>query len=123
MSAPTIAPPPVVPSPPRHSRWPLVAAICVAVIVLLAAAMLIYDHARRDQIAKGVTIDGVGVGGLSASAARAKIGRELIANLNQPVIVRSGSHHWTLTARGAALTVDADRMVAQALSLSRGGTI
>src|SRR6478672_2285586 len=99
MSAPTIAPPPVVPSPPRHSRWPLVAAICVAVIVLLAAAMLIYDHSRRDQIAKGVTIAGVDVGGLSTSAARTKIDRELIARLNQPVTLRSRTHRWRLTAR------------------------
>ena len=52
-------------------------------IVLLAAAMFIYDHARRDQIAKGVTIAGVNVGGLSEAAARAKIERELIARAEQ----------------------------------------
>jgi len=41
--------------------------------------------------AKGVTIAGVSVGGMSEAAARAKIQRELIAPLNKPVIVRSGS--------------------------------
>ncbi len=100
--------------------WP---AVLVGVLVLLAAAMLIYDHSRREQIAKGVTIDGVDVGGLSASAARAKIQRELIAPLSQPVVVRSGSHRWTLSARRAGLTVDAANMVAQAVSASRGGSI
>jgi lipoprotein-anchoring transpeptidase ErfK/SrfK len=123
MSATAIAPPPVVPSPPRRSRLPIVVAICVGVVVLLAAAMLIYDHSRRDQIAKGVTIDGVDVGGLSASAARTKIDRELIAPLNQPVTLRSRAHRWKLTAREAGLTVDAGDMVAQALSASRGGSI
>jgi lipoprotein-anchoring transpeptidase ErfK/SrfK len=102
---------------------PVVAAICVALIVLLAAAMLIYDHSQRNQIAKGVTINGVNVGGLSASAARTKIDRELIARLNQPVTVRSRTHRWRLTAREAGLTVDAGNMVAQALSASRGGSI
>jgi len=93
------------------------------VLVLLAAAMYVYDHSRRDRIAKGVTIAGVSVGGMSEAAARAKIQRELIAPLNRPVIVRSGSQHWTLTARRAGLTVDAGNMVDQALSVSRGGSI
>jgi lipoprotein-anchoring transpeptidase ErfK/SrfK len=100
-----------------------VAGICAAAIVLLAAAMFIYDHARRDRIANGVTIGGVRVGGLSESAARTKIDSELIARLNAPVTVRSGSRHWTLSARAAGLTVDANNMVAQAISASRRGSI
>ncbi len=123
MSAPAIAPPPVVSLPPRRSRLPIVAAIAVAVLALLAAAMLIYDHSRRDQIANGVTIDGVNVGGLRAAAARTKIQHELIARLNEPVIVRTASRHWTLTAREANLTVDAQNMVEEAVSASRGGSI
>ncbi|HTZ87605.1 MAG TPA: L,D-transpeptidase/peptidoglycan binding protein [Solirubrobacteraceae bacterium] len=123
MSAPTIAPPPTPPAPTRHVRWPLVAGIAVGVIVLLAAAMFIYDHARRDVIAKGVSIAGVPVGGLSEKDARAKIERDLISELNRPVRIRSGSHHWTLSARRAGVTVDADNMVAQAVSASREGSI
>ncbi len=123
MSAPTIAPPPAAPAPPARNRLLIVAAIAVGVLVLLVVAMLIYDHSRRDQIAKGVTIDGVAVGGLSESAARSKIERELIAPLNRPVTVRSGSHTWTLGARRAGLTVDAANMVAQAVEASRQGSI
>ena len=64
-------------SPPtRRGRWPLLVGIFVGVIVLLAAAMFIYDHARRDQIAKGVTIAGVPVGGLSEADARVRIERD-----------------------------------------------
>jgi lipoprotein-anchoring transpeptidase ErfK/SrfK len=109
--------------PPRRSRLPIAAGGVVAVLVLLTAAMLIYDHSRRDRIAKGVTIDGVNVGGLSASAARSKIERELIAPLNRPVTVRSGSHTWTLGARRAGLTVDAANMVSQAVDASRRGSV
>lgn len=121
MSASTIAPPPA--PAPRRNRLPIVAGVAVAVLVVLAAAMLIYDHSRRDQIAKGVTIDGVNVGGLSASAARSKIESELIAPLNRPVTVRSGSHTWKLGARRAGLTVDAANMVSQAVDASRRGSV
>jgi lipoprotein-anchoring transpeptidase ErfK/SrfK len=123
MSTSTIAPPPPPAPSARRSRWPLVAGIAVGVIVLLAAAMLIYDHARREQIAKGVTIAGVPVGGLSEANARAKIQRELISELNKPVRVHAGSHHWTLSARRAGLTVDAADMVSQAVEASRQGSI
>lgn len=101
----------------------IAAVILTCLVVLLAAAMLIYDHARRDVIAKGVTIAGVSVGGLSEADARAKIQRELISELNKPVRIHSGSHRWTLSARQAGITVDAENMVSQAVEASRQGSI
>jgi lipoprotein-anchoring transpeptidase ErfK/SrfK len=123
MSAPTMAPPLAPSSNTGRSRLPIIAGICVAVVVLLAIAMLLYDHSRRDQIAKGVTINGVSVGGLSDAQARTKIERELIARLNRPVRVHSGTHEWTLGPRQAHLTVDANNMIDQAVSASREGSI
>jgi lipoprotein-anchoring transpeptidase ErfK/SrfK len=123
MSASTMAPPPAAPSPPGRSRLPIVAGACAVVLILLAAAMLLYDHSRRDQIARGVTIAGVNVGGMSEAAARAKIQRELIAQLNEPVTVHAGKRHWRLSAREAGLAVDAGNMVSQAVSASRRGSI
>ncbi len=124
MSESTIAsPPPASPEPRRRSRWPILAGILAGVIVLLGAAMLIYDHARRDTIANGVTIAGVDVGGLSEADARAKIERDLIVQLNRPVKIRAGSRSWTLGAGQAGLTVDAANMVSQAVSASRQGSI
>jgi lipoprotein-anchoring transpeptidase ErfK/SrfK len=111
------------PAPPRRSRLPLVAGILAGLVVLLGAAMFVYDHARREQIAKGVSIAGVPVGGLSESAARAKLEHDLIAKLNRPVVVRSGSRSWTLSARQAGVTVDASNMVSQAVEASRQGSI
>jgi lipoprotein-anchoring transpeptidase ErfK/SrfK len=99
------------------------AALFVAVVGVLAAGMYLYDHGRRDEIAKGVRIDGVDVGGMRAAAARAKIEHELIANLDRPVTVLASSKKWTLSAREAGLTVDTENMVAQAVSVSRGGSI
>jgi lipoprotein-anchoring transpeptidase ErfK/SrfK len=123
MSAPPISPPPRVPPNARHNRLPIIGAIVAALVVLLVLATYLYDHSRRDLIAKGVTIDGVDVGGLHEAAARTKIQSELIAQLNEPVTVRSGSHSWTLHPRQAKLTVDAQNMVAQAVEASREGSI
>ncbi len=123
MSAPTIATPQVASTSQRRRRAPIAVAIVLGVILLLIAAMYIYDRSQRDTIAKGVTIDGVSVGGLSGSAARAKIQRELIAQLNAPVTVRTASRHWTLSAREARVSVDAENMVSQALDASREGSI
>ncbi|HEY7934859.1 MAG TPA: L,D-transpeptidase family protein [Solirubrobacteraceae bacterium] len=98
-------------------------AVFLGVLLVLFAAMFVYDHSQREQIAKGVQIAGVDVGGLSKSAARKKVQAELIAPLNRTVTVRSGNHTWHLTPRSTSLTIDANDMVNQAVSASRGGSI
>jgi len=108
---------------PRRSRPAIIAAISAAVVVVAAVGMYLYDHSRRDLIAKGVRIDGVSVGGMREAAALTKIQDQLIARLDRPLSVRSGSQRWTLGARDAGLTVDAQNMVAQAVSASREGSI
>lgn len=85
--------------------------------------MYLYDHARRDTIAHGVTIGGVSVGGLSEAAALRKVQHDVIDPLNRPLTVRSGPRRWTLDAREARLTVDARNMVEQAIHASREGSI
>ena len=99
------------------------AALSVAVLLVAVGAMYLYDHGRRETIANGVRIDGVNVGGLHAAAARAKIQRDVVANLNQPVTVTAGAKRWTLGAREAGLTVDTANMVEQAVQVSRKGSI
>jgi lipoprotein-anchoring transpeptidase ErfK/SrfK len=99
------------------------AAIGCGILVVLALAMYVYDHSRRDLIAKGVTIAGVNVGGLHEHAAIAKVSRELGARLDHPVYVHLGSHRWVLDPRRARLTLDVPDMVGQAVSASRGGSI
>jgi lipoprotein-anchoring transpeptidase ErfK/SrfK len=107
----------------RRGRRTTIAVAGGVLFLVLAGAMYLYDHSRRDLIAKGVRIDGVNVGGLREGAALAKVQRELVARLDQPVRVQSGHRRWVLGPREAQLTVDARNMVAQALSASRGGSI
>src|SRR5947209_8368559 len=104
-------------------RTPILVAGFLTVLVLLAAGTYAYDHGRRDVIASGVKVSGVDVGGLHPAAARAKLQRDLVAPLNQPVIVHSGSHSWQLSGRQAGLTVDTTALVSQALAVSRLGSI
>jgi lipoprotein-anchoring transpeptidase ErfK/SrfK len=109
--------------PRRRSPIPIIAAIGVAAVLVLAAAMYLYDHSRRDVIANGVKIAGVSVGGLHSAAARAKLQRELVVQLGRPVTVRSGSQRWVLSPREAQVKVDVNNMVAQAVNASREGSI
>jgi lipoprotein-anchoring transpeptidase ErfK/SrfK len=106
-----------------RSAWPIVGAILALLVVALAGGVYVYDHAHRDTIAKGVSIDGVAVGGLSETAALHKIQHDVIDPLNRPLRVRSSAGTWTLSAREARLTVNAQNMVAQAVHASREGSI
>jgi lipoprotein-anchoring transpeptidase ErfK/SrfK len=85
--------------------------------------MYLYDHSRRDVIADGVTVAGVRLGGLHEAAARRKLSADLTARLSQPVRVHGFGHHWKLTARQAHVRVDVPALVAQAVSVSRDGSI
>ena len=107
----------------RRSPPLVLVSVSAAVVLVLGAGMYLYDHSRRDLIANGVRIDGVSVGGMREAAARTKIQHELIARLNRPVTVRSGSRTWTLSVREAHLTLDAASMAARAVSASREGSI
>jgi len=101
----------------------LAALIAVALAVILAAGVYLYDHSRRDVIAHGVSVGGVPVGGLHEAAAREKLQRVLIARLDRPVTVRAGSRSWSLGVREAGVTIDVASMVARAVKVSRDASI
>jgi lipoprotein-anchoring transpeptidase ErfK/SrfK len=106
----------------RRRLLPIVA-VGAGVLVVLAVAIYLYDHSRRDVIANGVRIDGIAVGGLHEAAARSKVQAELSGRLNRPVTVRFGGQSWQLGTREAAVRLDVPNMVAQAVSASREGSI
>jgi len=97
--------------------------VVALVLLVLTAGMLVYDHSRRDVIANGVLIDGIPVGGLHESAARAKLERELIDGLSGPVTVKAGPHKWTLRGDQTSIRVDLNNMLHQAVDASRQGSI
>jgi lipoprotein-anchoring transpeptidase ErfK/SrfK len=106
------------------SRTPLLLATgLVGLVVVLALGMYVYDHTRRDQIAKGVEIDGIGVGGMSSSAARAKLERYVKVSMERPVRVERDGRAWTLLPRRTGVDVDVTGSVDHAVQASREGSI
>jgi len=100
-----------------------VAGALVALLLVLALAAYVYDHSRRDLIAKGVRIDGIAVGGLREAAARAKLEHDIVQRLDGPVVVHAAGHTWTISGRSAGVKVDVENMVQQAVDASREGSI
>jgi lipoprotein-anchoring transpeptidase ErfK/SrfK len=95
----------------------------LAALVAAAAAVVIYDHGREDEIGKGVTIGGVEVGGMKRAAAEAKLRRAILDPLNQTVVVDHANQRWKLTAREAKVATNLDATVEDALERSREGNI
>ncbi len=110
----------------RLNRSHKIAIALVALVImglLLAVGVWAYDDAQKDQIAPGVQIGGVDVGGRSADSARKVIKREVVAPLKQPVVVTYDGKSYTLNADQLHAKADVDGMVQEAIDRSRQGTI
>ena len=106
----------------RTKSFILVAA-SLAVLVVLGGVLYAYDHARADEIAPGVKVAGVALGGLSPDEARARLQREILEPLQRPIVVHHADKTWTLGPREARLRADLGTMVDEALARSRTGDI
>lgn len=105
-----------------HKSFIAVAAV-VAGLLIGAVAVYAYDNSREDRIAKGVTVGGVDVGGLSVAHARRIVRRRVGASLERPVAVVRRGTRFTLSARHAHLRADVAGMVDDAVRVSRDGSI
>jgi lipoprotein-anchoring transpeptidase ErfK/SrfK len=106
----------------RH-RWFILVAVLLLVLIGGAVAAFAYDSSRDDLIAKGVTIAGVDVGGMTTSEARRAVERQLKEPLEHPIRVRRGQTRFTLSAEDAGVKADVGGMVDEALEASRDGSI
>jgi lipoprotein-anchoring transpeptidase ErfK/SrfK len=110
----------------KLNRSHKVAIALVALVVLgllLCVGVWAYDDAQKDQIAPGVKIGGVDVGGRSADSARKVIKRQVVAPLRQPVVVTYNGKSYTLSADQLHEKADIDGMVQEAIDRSRQGNI
>jgi lipoprotein-anchoring transpeptidase ErfK/SrfK len=98
-------------------------AIVVVALLIAAGGVYAYDSSRGTKIARGVTVDGIPVGGLDTAAARAKLRAALAAPLDRPVRVRYRDRRFSLGPRRAQIAVDVDAAVRQALVASRDGNV
>src|SRR3954471_10085065 len=91
--------------------------------LLLAVGVWAYDDAQKDQIAPGVKVGGVDVGGRDADSARKIIEQKVVAPLKQPVVVSYGGKDYTLSPKQLHEHADVDGMVQEAIDRSRQGSI
>ena len=106
----------------RHKSFIFVA---VLLLVLVGGAVAAYalDSSREDQIAEGVTVAGVDVGGMTTGQARRVVARELSEPLEQPIAVVWRRQRFNLSAQDAGVKADVGGMVDDALQQSREGNI
>ena len=105
----------------RHQLALVVAVSGITAALLLATAVWAYDSAQKDQIAPGVTIGGIDVGGRSADDARKLVQSEIADPLSKPVVVTYEDETFKLTPKALKHNADVDGMVDEALEVSREG--
>jgi len=106
-----------------HQKILIAATAAITLLLLLAVGVWAYDDAQKDQIAPGVKIGGVDIGGRDADSARKIIKTEVVAPLKQPVVVSYGGKDYTLTPEQLHATADVNGMVQEAIDRSRQGSI
>ena len=101
----------------------LIVIVAVAVVVIGAGGVLLWDASREDVIANGVRIGPVDVSGLSREQAHVRIEERLVGPLMTPLIVRAAGRTFPLSAREAHIAADVDAMVDAAIARSRSGGV
>jgi lipoprotein-anchoring transpeptidase ErfK/SrfK len=102
-------------------RLLVLTSLLVVLLLVGAGSVYAFDQGRRDRIAKGVTVNGIDVGGLSAADAKVKLSRALLEPLNRPVVVRGEGHRFVLRPERAGIGLDVNGSVDRALAASREG--
>jgi len=100
----------------RASTWIAVGGL---LLCFMAAGAWACDAAEAGQIAPGVSVGGVDIGGRTAAAAAEQIRRHVEVPYERPVRVRYAGHVYTLTAKQLRLHADVDGMIAEAKRVSR----
>jgi lipoprotein-anchoring transpeptidase ErfK/SrfK len=86
-----------------------------------AFAAYAYDDSRQDEIADGVTIGGVDVGGLDADEARALLRRQLLVPLRKPLRVSFREQTFELPSKRLRVHADLEGAIDDALAATREG--
>ncbi|CAN5160620.1 hypothetical protein BH24ACT23_BH24ACT23_09090 [soil metagenome] len=98
-------------------------AVVLCVVMLLAGAVGAYgwDASRSDEIADGVKIGGVDVGGLTKTEAETLVSERLIDPLDRKLVVKYDDVRYVLASKNLDLHADVEGMVDRALDVSREG--
>ena len=93
----------------------------VAILLMGAVGAYAWDSSRSDEIAEGVTIGGVDVGGLTEDEARKLVDTELVEPLREHVTVTFEEVKYRISPEKLEVASDVKGMVDRALTESREG--
>ena len=98
-------------------------AVVLGVVLLLAGAVGAYawDASRSDEIAEGITIGGVDVGGMTETEAEQAVSKALVEPLDEDVTVTQDGTKYVLSAQKLAVRADVASSVQRALNESQEG--
>jgi hypothetical protein len=97
-----------------------IAVVCgVALLVATAVSAYAWDASKADQVADGIRVGPVEVGGLDEPEARRVLRRELVAPLERPVRVAFRGREFRLAADELDVRADIGGMVSEALAAGR----
>ena len=95
----------------------------LTVLIVGAIAIYAYDASNDDEVAEGLTVATVDVGGMTRAEARRVIEREVATPLRGALSVRYRKRRFTASAARLGLRPDVDAMVDAAIEESRSGNI
>jgi L,D-transpeptidase catalytic domain/Putative peptidoglycan binding domain len=99
--------------------------ISVLAVVVLAgsatAALHRYDTSRSDQIAEGITVAGVDVGGMTMADAGAAVRKEVAHRLDQPLRITYQKRTFTIEPALVDVRTNVDALLRSAMVQSREG--
>ena len=93
----------------------------LAALIAAAIAAYAWDHAQANDIAKGIRVGGVPIGGLSQKEASHKLHRELVKPLKQPITVKFEHTKYVLGPGRLDVRADVPAMLDEAHDASRSG--
>jgi lipoprotein-anchoring transpeptidase ErfK/SrfK/uncharacterized protein YdeI (BOF family) len=102
-----------------RSRLFVVVVVAIVCLFVVAGGVLAYDSSQSQTIAKGIKVGGVDVGGLSVGQARTRLRAHYDARLRRAIVARFRDRQFTLSPRAAAVSIDIDASVHEALVHTR----
>src|SRR5690242_14145998 len=103
-----------------RKSWIAVIAIVVLILGAVGAAYA-YDSSHKDEIAEGITIGGVDVGGLTEEQAEAKLQKQLLDPLRETLKVKFDGETWKLKGKKLKVHADLEPSIEEALERSQDG--
>ncbi len=90
----------------------------VGALVISGGVVAGLHAATSGQIAEGVHVGEIDLGGLTAEQAKARLASEYLEPLQQPIVVERRGQQYRLSAKEARINADLDAAIAQAVSAS-----